>query len=268
MAQSTLERLITHAEQMELAGLVARYRAGDGRRLDISLQNDGSTLYLLWGYADTQQVTVAFSVETPHTLRSPAATAIHAKLLHDDTELQMQSGIGLASETTPEGRLRKSYLHQYKRSVTAASPTFTLQTELIPQDAEREQLSLDFTLTPLTTQQRITQAQPVTDSGVTVTLEETLLTPSQVYATVRYAVPAEPTIAQWMALGHLVCDDVVHRALHSLSQDDGSEIFYANVDGIAPERIALHITQLMPHVPAAQRDDSQIQRGNWRLRLK
>lgn len=203
------------------AGLNTVFRSGEGVVLDQRKTIDQYTVNLEWAYADTNRLSVGFSMPdficpVTYTFCDVSVTVIN------------QAGVEVnqLDSSSDVGQTERVYLYNFALSDLAPDMLFyTFQLHIIPfgvtnidtpdssgiVQTQREDINdpIEFIINvPISADVRLlTEPQNATDHGITITLQRVIVSSSQTRIAVCYIPPATERV--WMAIPNLTTTGAV-----------------------------------------------------------
>lgn len=218
------------------AGLKAVYEQGLGHEIGISQTHEGYTVTLEWAYADGNRLTLAYAIQGhPGTPYSNLESRVYRLTLRDTgDEIPFYQGMNAAIDQNGEAvgwgappdavitfdRILEINTYDLSKIPTGDSNTLDLHLEVgvvgitwqqrtqIPLERMNEMyegpeslFTFDFSI-PLVSEQRVMNTpQTATDQGITLTLKQVTVSPSQTRVMVCFT-PPDPA-RQWTAIPYL-----------------------------------------------------------------
>jgi hypothetical protein len=218
------------------AGLKAIYEQGLGHEIGVSQGHEGFTVTLEWAYADGNRLTLAYTIQGhPGTPYSNLQSHVYRLSLRDTgAEIPFYQGMNAAIDQNGEAvgwgapadtiitfdRVLEIRTYDLSTIPIGDSTTLDLHLEVgaygitwqrrtqIPLERMNEMyegpeslFTFDFSI-PLVSEQRVMNTpQTAADQGITLTLKQVTISPSQTRVTVCFTSP-DPA-RQWTAIPHL-----------------------------------------------------------------
>ena len=210
------------------AGLAYVYDADLGTELNQSQTIDGYTVTLAWAYADSERLTVAYTISgLTDTLYTNLGSRDMRMVWKSDTDVELPAIMGMGNVLDGDddltGHASGNRMTFFLSQADINTPVLDLHMELNVQavtvqrrtevpDASDPALwdtvigpfSFDFSVPYVSDVRLLNAGQSATDQNITITLEKVVITPSQVSLEVCYVPPSGTR--QWLVIPHLRVD--------------------------------------------------------------